>query len=840
MATRDLVSLVFTANDKQVQQALTRTGKGLDGLGGQAEKSGGRVQKSFNGAGNSVKGLAGQIPGVGGALSSLTSPAGIATVAIGAVVAGIGAAVGKVTSLEKELRPMIQRSNLSAESLQVLSKAANVLGSEDGLDGVTDSAQELQLRLAEASQDASGPAVAAFEKLGLSSADLIEASPEESFLAVITALQAVTNASDKKFLADELLGGSSEKLSGVINASSEEFQGLTDSIRENGDIISNEGIADANEFNLAMGRLSGVFGGIASKVGTAVIPILTKLLDGVSAAIPILKDTFAPIWEALLDIWVELQPALTSIWETLVKDLLPALQKIWNAISPVLIPAVKILAGLFGTVLKTAFGVISGAISLVASLLTGDFAGAWKAVQKIAQAVMNGLIGVYNNTIARLPGVSKIDMVTFADNVEVAADAVEDLGETAVTSSETTATALGNTAQAAVTSSATTATAMGQSAQAVEDAAQKIREAERQLTIDWAAERKKRLQDALDQMAEEKIARDEATAAEAQALLDRIAANKKFRDDELEANKTAWGITDVEYKIAQASLATLSADKYAALIEQAEAFGVDDLALLAAHNRKLAQEVQAGANAEKEIFRLAHEFIKANGAAGFAAYVVNMEQNLAAGVVSAQQAATLIAEALGRAQGAAAGGGLAPGEGRDNNNPSGRRRQGSKAGLSDAEVAERLKAGDPFVDPYNGTIYLPGGGEIPFGTTGDMSDREKAEHNEKYQSALAIINAHTPGAQHGAVVLPRTGGTRVNVGEAGQAEAVIPLPDLAALAGNLMAGMGGGSRLGGGMGSGAGGGREVVLALDGERLGSVFLDQFNILQSENRLLVDLV
>ena len=97
-----------------------------------------------------------------------------------------------------------------------------------------------------------------------------------------------------------------------------------------------------------------------------------------------------------------------------------------------------------------------------------------------------------------------------------------------------------------------------------------------------------------------------------------------------------------------------------------------------------------------------------------------------------------------------------------------------------------------------------------------------------------------PGAQHGALVLPRSGGTRVNVGEAGRAEAIIPLPDLAALASNLMAGVGGGSRLGGGMGSGAGGGREVVLALDGERLGSVFLDQFNILQSENRLLVDLV
>ena len=79
------------------------------------------------------------------------------------------------------------------------------------------------------------------------------------------------------------------------------------------------------------------------------------------------------------------------------------------------------------------------------------------------------------------------------------------------------------------------------------------------------------------------------------------------------------------------------------------------------------------------------------------------------------------------------------------------------------------------------------------------------------------------------------------MGEAGKAEAVIPLPDLAALAGNLMAGVGGGMGIGGGLGNGSGGGsREVVLALDGERLGSVFLDQFNILQSENRLLVDLV
>ena len=49
--------------------------------------------------------------------------------------------------LEKALRPMVERSGLASDSLQLLAKAAEVAGSEDGLEGVTDSAQELQLRL---------------------------------------------------------------------------------------------------------------------------------------------------------------------------------------------------------------------------------------------------------------------------------------------------------------------------------------------------------------------------------------------------------------------------------------------------------------------------------------------------------------------------------------------------------------------------------------------------------------------------------------------------------------------------------------------------------------------
>ena len=55
---------------------------------------------------------------------------------------------------------------------------------------------------------------------------------------------------------------------------------------------------------------------------------------------------------------------------------------------------------------------------------------------------MNGIINVYNNTIGLIPGVSKIDMLAFADNIEIAEDAVKDLavasGESAAKVAETT------------------------------------------------------------------------------------------------------------------------------------------------------------------------------------------------------------------------------------------------------------------------------------------------------------------------------------------------------------------------------------------------------------------
>ena len=116
---------------------------------------------------------------------------------------------------------------------------------------MTDSVQELQLRMSEAASGQEGMAKR-FDLIGLSAEDLIDKSPEESFLAVITAIQGLDNAADRKFAADELMGGSSEKLSGIINANAEDFANLRSEIQQTYRFMTDEELEKVKGYATAM------------------------------------------------------------------------------------------------------------------------------------------------------------------------------------------------------------------------------------------------------------------------------------------------------------------------------------------------------------------------------------------------------------------------------------------------------------------------------------------------------------------------------------------------------------------------------------------------------------
>ena len=246
--------------------------KGQQKVNQAVEKSKGKFSKF----GSTVKSAAGQVPILGGALQQMLTPMGAATVAGTAFVGFLVSSVKHVIDLEKNLRPMIERSNLSAESLQELTKVAERLGSEDGLEGVTDGAQELQLRLAEAVADGTGPAVEAFAKLGLASEDLIKKSPEESFLDVIGALQEYDDEAQKKFLADELMGGASEKLSGIINTNAEDFANLRSEIQKTHRFMTDEELEKVQGYATAMEDTGANIDSLKTSIGLELLPVVAE------------------------------------------------------------------------------------------------------------------------------------------------------------------------------------------------------------------------------------------------------------------------------------------------------------------------------------------------------------------------------------------------------------------------------------------------------------------------------------------------------------------------------------------------------------------------------------
>ena len=530
---------------KGLDEGLKGAEKRTDEFGKKAEKSTGKISKGFGKIKGSIVGSSAQIPVFGGLISKVlgaaaTGPIGLATAGLVAMGAAVAASVTKIANLEKELRPMIARSGIAGESLQVLAESAKRAGSEDGLEGVTDGSQELQLRLAELVQDGTGPAGAAFDKLGLSSEDLIDKSPEEAFLATVEALQGVTSAADKKFLADELMGGSSEKLSGILNLTSEEFAALTENVRENADIVSNEGLESGRQFNGLMTEMKDVMGKAMTTIGEAFLPVILDLVD------------------AFRDIYPEIKPLISLIG--------------WN--------------------LRLTFEMAIGLLKIVAAVLRGDFAGAWREIKLLVLNVVDSIIANVENLIEFLPdkfvpdsweqGVKdaraaiNTEMDAMKDEAKAAADdtadAVEDAGGRIATSAGDTATAVGD----ATTSSIRSWTA---EQDAAKDRRKNLAKEAEAITKKLKDEHEKRLEET------RKFWED---MAKAQA---------KYRSEQHTADLDQYDATETEYKLALASLSTMSAEHLEALQAGNDDASDHELAMQIIANRRYADEQKAADDA---------------------------------------------------------------------------------------------------------------------------------------------------------------------------------------------------------------------------------------------------
>ena len=509
--------------------------KGLADAKGQAEKTTKGITGAFGKAQQSIQGAASKVPVFGGGLAALASPAGLASAGIALVVGGLTKMVSKTLDVGRALGASREATGVAAEQLQIYGRAI------EETNGDASSFDNVVLRLSKSIGDANQGNKAAqdgFNALGLSWEDLADKSPDEALKAVVGAANESLNATDGAAVKAALLGRSFTNLGGFANLTTDEIGALTDSVKDTAVTMSGEGVTAVDQYDAASRSMRDSFGSIVTEVGMALIPTITQLFGVIRQLMPVIKVLISI---ALLP----LQRAVTSI---------------------------------------------SAAVNIISALLRGDFTGALSFAKNFFIDTATQILDVG----AKIVGLFNKDM---AASIAGLSDDLKGLKTDSETEMPKTEKAVSDASGKIVRDSGDASTAIRGTGTATEETAKAVKKNARLMATAWAkaaadmvANSALRVKNLLADYAKEvKAEGDRIRAAEAasKALKEE---NEKFRTDKLAADKAAWGITEIEYKLAQGRIKTLTAQQYADLLQEAEEFGIDDLALLVAHNGKMEAE----------------------------------------------------------------------------------------------------------------------------------------------------------------------------------------------------------------------------------------------------------
>ena len=121
-----------------------------------------------------------------------------------------------------------------------------------------------------------------FEKLGLSWQALSKMNTDDRLNAIIAALQKVKDPVERSSLAVDMLGRAATELAPVLNTSAEETQALKDRAHELGLVLDDEVIKSGVEAGDALEDLKRSGKGFMTQVLVPIIPLLTKLFNGIT------------------------------------------------------------------------------------------------------------------------------------------------------------------------------------------------------------------------------------------------------------------------------------------------------------------------------------------------------------------------------------------------------------------------------------------------------------------------------------------------------------------------------------------------------------------------------
>jgi len=373
-------------------------------------------QASIDRAARDAEGFGRKLGRVGKVAALGLAGLGAAGVAAGAKLAGAYLDAGR------ELNELAQISKGSAEQLQVLGRIAERGGGS--AEDVADAYREMQLRLAELSKLGSGPAADALNIVGLSLESLQGLSPDEQFLRLRDAIAAVEDPADRLFAAEELLGGSSERLQSVLSGTSSDFAALAGQVRAAGGIMSDQAVAATAQLDQQLQDLKAFGLDLVQDAMKAIVPVILDVIEWVKGAIDVIgtsaeSGTLSQVSAGIADLWTgTLQPALRVVADFIDDRVVPVVRflaaviqayiqasvEFWRERMDFLVTALRAAWDIIKQVFETAFAVLKAAWDVFAGIFTGDWERVWGAVKDAFAAVWDLVTTIFGAGLEVLQG----------------------------------------------------------------------------------------------------------------------------------------------------------------------------------------------------------------------------------------------------------------------------------------------------------------------------------------------------------------------------------------------------------------------------------------------------
>lgn len=199
-----------------------------------------------------------------------------------------------------------------------------------------------------------------------------------NFDDAISSIMELETAEERSAAAAELFGDKiAYQLSPLIEQSGEDFEGLKQRANDLGLVMSEEAVKAGVAYGDMSADVSKVFETLKTKIGTAVLPILTKLAEKLVEFMPTIQAIFDKMGPLAADFIDKLLPPLMDVAEEVLpmiaqaaSDLLPSLAEIADEIVPVIVDLVKELLPVIIQVVSDIMPVLTQIIQKLVPILS--------------------------------------------------------------------------------------------------------------------------------------------------------------------------------------------------------------------------------------------------------------------------------------------------------------------------------------------------------------------------------------------------------------------------------------------------------------------------------------